>query len=81
MNCEFHPEAEQGFLDAAMRYEAEVPGLGERFGDEVYHVVGLPLESPELGARVEGDLRHFVLRRFPFSIIYTVASELLYVSL
>jgi hypothetical protein len=35
MNYEFHPEAEIELLDAAAHYEAEVPGLGERFADEV----------------------------------------------
>ena len=29
----------------------------------------------ELGAAVEGDIRHFVLRRFPFSVIYAVVGQ------
>jgi len=29
MRLEFHPEAEQEFLESVSRYEAEVPGLGE----------------------------------------------------
>ena len=56
-----------------------MPGLGERFGDEVERVLELLLENPELGARVDGVIRHFVLQRFPFSIIYAVIPELLYV--
>ena len=28
------------------------------------------LEHPELGSQLDDDLRHFVLRRFPFSIDY-----------
>jgi len=35
MRLEFHPEAEQEFLESVSRYEAEVPGLGERFDAEV----------------------------------------------
>ena len=39
MNYEFHPEAEQELLEAALRYEFEVPGLGHRFGEEIDRVV------------------------------------------
>jgi toxin ParE1/3/4 len=79
MKYDFHPEAEQEFLEAAARYEAEVTGLGERFGTEVFRVVELLLANPGLGAHIEGELRHFVLRRFPYSVIYACGSDVLYV--
>lgn len=50
MNYEFHLEAELEVLEAAARYESEVPGLGERFGDELERVIQLLLENPQLGA-------------------------------
>jgi hypothetical protein len=31
MKLEFHREAEQELINALVRYEGEVPGLGERF--------------------------------------------------
>jgi hypothetical protein len=61
MKYEFHPEAELELYEAAQRYEAEVSGLGTRFGDEVERVVSLLLEYPDMGARVDESLRHFVL--------------------
>lgn len=79
MNFEFHPEAEQELFEAALRYNSEVPGLGHRFGEEVSRVVQLLVGNPELGSRVDENLRHFVLRRFPFSIVYAVTSELVYI--
>jgi len=79
MKYEFHPEAEQEFLAGAARYESDVTGLGERFGEEIYRVIQLLLDNPELGARLDPELRHFVLRRFPFSVVYAVTSELLYI--
>ena len=79
MKHEFHPEAERELIEAAARYEAEVPGLGERFGTEVFRVIELLLANPEIGSHIEGDLRHFVLRRFPYSVIYARTSEVLYV--
>lgn len=41
MRYEFHPEAELELYEAALRYEAEIPDLGRRFGDEVERVVHL----------------------------------------
>lgn len=79
MTWEFHPEAEQEFIESALRYEAEVPGLGLRFADEVQRVIEFVLGRPEIGARVEGEIRRFVLRRFPFSVIYAVRTGTLYV--
>lgn len=79
MNYEFHPEAELEVLEAAARYDSAVPGLGERFGDEVERVIDLLLDSPGLGARVDGEIRHFVLQRFPFSVIYVVARDVLFI--
>ena len=69
MNYEFHPEADQEFYEVALRYESEVPGPGRRFGDEIRRVIQMLLEDPELGARADDNLRHFVLRRFPFSVV------------
>ena len=79
MRYQFHPEAELEILEAAARYEAEVPGLALEFGEEVERVIELLLESPDLGAPVDGDIRHFVLRRFPFSVIYVATRDFVYV--
>lgn len=79
MKYEFHPEAELELYEAAAHYEASVSGLGDRFADEAGRVVGLLLEHPELGARIDNDLRHFVLARFPFSVVYAIAGDLLYI--
>lgn len=79
MKYEFHPEAEQELYEAASRYESEVSELGLRFVDEVERVIRLLLEQPLLGSRLDDDLRHFVLRRFPFSVVYAIVSDVVYV--
>ena len=79
MNYEFHPEAEQELHEAAARYESEIAELGFRLVDEVEHVIQLLLEHPDLGSRLDSELRHFVLRRFPFSVVYAVTSEIVHV--
>jgi plasmid stabilization system protein ParE len=79
MRYEFHPDAEQELFAAAERYEREVPGLGYRFGDEINRIIQLLLIHPELGVVVDESLHHFVLRRFPFSIVYVVNADILWV--
>jgi plasmid stabilization system protein ParE len=79
MKYEFHPEAEQELYEAASRYESEVSELGFRLADEVERVILLLLDHPELGSRLDDELRHFVLRRFPFSVVYAVASDVVYI--
>ncbi len=77
MIYEFHPEAEQEFIEAAAYYERQVMGLGERFGGEVRQVIERLLEYPELGSPINEDLRRLVLPRFPYVLIYSVTSDLL----
>jgi len=79
MKYEFHPEAELELYEAALRYEAELPELGRLFRREVERVVHLLLEHPEMGAPVDNSLRHFVLRKFPFSVVYAAESDLIYI--
>lgn len=80
MKYEFHPEAEFEVIEYAARYESDVPGLGERFGDEVERVVELLRENPKLGGPLDGDIRQFVLSRFPHSVIYAIINDLLYIN-
>lgn len=79
MKLEFHPEAELELIEAALNYELEVPGLSERFGAEVRRAIDLLLDQPDLGHRIDPDLRQLVLRRFPFTLIYNASPEVLYV--
>lgn len=79
MRYQFHPEAEIELLAAARRYQMEVPGLGLTLINEVDRVVQLLLQNPAVGSRVDANLRHFVLRRFPFSVVYAVTTEVLYI--
>ena len=65
MICEFPPEAEQEFVEAAAYYERNLTDLGERFGSEVHHAIERLLEYPELGSPIDADLRRLMLTRFP----------------
>ncbi len=79
MKLEFHPEAETEFLEAVSRYEAEVPGLGERLDSEVQKAGTLLLEYPEIGSPLDDGLRKLVLDRFPYYLIYFLYSEAVHI--
>jgi plasmid stabilization system protein ParE len=79
MKLEFHPEAEEEFLEAVSYYEAQVPGLGERFEAELRTASALLLAYPEIGPLIDAELRKLVLDRFPYYLIYSIASEVVYI--
>jgi toxin ParE1/3/4 len=76
MKLEFHPEAELELIEAAMRYELKVPGLGERFAADVQRATQLFLDYPEIGSRLDPYLRKLVLQRFAFNLIYEYSQTL-----
>ena len=77
MKYEFHPEAEEEFIEAAAYYERNVPGLGERFGREVLRDIEQLLEHPELGTPIDENLRKLFLIRFPYLLIYSFTTDVL----
>ena len=77
MRLEFHPEAELELIEAAVHYDKQVPGLGERFESEIRYVTDLLLDQPETGPPADPDLRKFILTRFPFTLYYSVTADIL----
>jgi plasmid stabilization system protein ParE len=71
MNIRFLNPAEGEMLEAAQFYEDQAVGLGDRFLDEVEGCVELLLDRPHIG-RLVGEFRRFPLRKFPFTLIYTI---------
>jgi len=63
-------------------YESEYPGLGDEFALEVRRLCRLIAESPAVGFELKPDVRRRILRRFPYSILYTIDdSEILIVAI
>lgn len=48
MKYVFHQDAETEFIETALYYEKDVPGLGERFGVEVRRAIEMLLEHPAM---------------------------------
>ncbi|MBX3676029.1 MAG: type II toxin-antitoxin system RelE/ParE family toxin [Rhodocyclaceae bacterium] len=71
-----HPEAEADLRDAAGYYrERGGISLSQALFTEFERSVGLLVQHPLLGALWVLGKRRLVMKHFPFSVIYTVASE------
>ena len=68
----FHELAENELNEAAAYYAQARPGLGEAFLAEVQGAVDALAASPLAGQSVEGDVRWWLVRRFPYSVFYRV---------
>ncbi len=79
MRAELHPEAEDEFIEASLFYDLQLLGLGEGFICEVERVTKLLVEKPEIGARIDETFRRMLLNRFPYSLIYSLEPERIWI--
>jgi toxin ParE1/3/4 len=68
----FHELAEGELNEAAAYYAHARPGLGDAFVVEVQHAVDRLAASPLAGKAVENDVRWWLVKRFPYSVLYRV---------
>jgi toxin ParE1/3/4 len=76
--AEFHPEAEAEYHEAIAFYDAEDPGLGDEFVEAVAVAVDFVRAHPEAGRPVRRTLRRWLVRRFPYFLIYRDEPERIY---
>jgi len=68
----FAPEAREELLEAIRYYESESPGLGAAFLSEVNEGLNKLLEFPKSAPVLRGRVRSKPLRRFKYSLIYSL---------
>jgi len=73
------PEAEQDLVEAATWYEANQPGLGQHFLDEVNETLTSIGEQPLAYTLVHRSVRRALLKRFPFGVFYFASDPTLIV--
>lgn len=71
----FHEFAESELNDAATFFEHETKGLGFRFLAAVEASIAQIQQHPEASPIIDQDVRRKVLRRFPYSIMYSVKPD------
>jgi len=73
----FAPEVEWDVLEAYAWYEGQRPGLGEDFLSCVDACVQLIHRHPETYAKIFGDYRRALVRRFPYAVFYEYSQNVL----
>lgn len=80
MKFSLHPGAEADLRDAAEYYrERAGVALSQALFTEFEHSVRMLMQHPLLGALWAQGKRRLVMKHFPFSVIYTVASEEIFI--
>jgi plasmid stabilization system protein ParE len=55
-------------------YDEQIPGLGRRFARTFEAAIAAIAERPEAFPTVHGEFRQCLMRRFPYSIYFRIAS-------
>lgn len=70
-----HPLALEEIIEAKNFYNSKVGGLGNHLFDEIDRAFKLIVETPVTWPTYNENLHRFILKRFPFSIIYRILED------
>ncbi|RLC00321.1 MAG: type II toxin-antitoxin system RelE/ParE family toxin [Deltaproteobacteria bacterium] len=79
MNIIFNELARDEFNDAVAYYELKTPGLGKRFRGEVRRAAMRIAEYPEIWPAEKGDVRKYLLHKFPYKILYSIEADHIFI--
>jgi hypothetical protein len=71
----FLPEVEDDAISGYSRYETKSPGLGDEFLRMFYACAGDIPRNHLLYPKVYNEFRRCLLRRFPYSVYFTIFNE------
>lgn len=71
----FRLRARAELLEAQDWYERRSPGLGLEFARAVDGALAVVVRMPDAFPPLRPDVRHVVLRRFPYSILYAYEND------
>ncbi len=72
---ELHEAASAELWEVIDWYDAQKGNLGKEFARELERAVKSISQTPNAFAKVEGEARKAVLRRFPYIVIFIVKDE------
>ena len=75
----YHPEASLELNEILEFYELQKIGLGEKFLNCLEGYLNLILRYPHMGNVIQKKIRRCFVYQFPYSIIYSVESESIYI--
>jgi hypothetical protein len=79
MNYFFHPAAEIELNEAIDYYNKCQDGLGLEFAKEAYSAIQNILSFPQAWTPLSKNTRRCLINRFPYSIIYQVADNQIFI--
>lgn len=79
MKIFFDELAKKEFDDAVDYYELEISGLGQNFKNEIIKALRNIVKFPLSGTLEDNEIRHYILHKFPFKIMYTVEKGYIYI--
>jgi hypothetical protein len=75
----YHQAAEDELLTEIGYFELRIPGLGRRFFAEVRRAESFLAKFPESAREVAPGIRKHPLRKFPFSLLYSIEKDGLFI--
>lgn len=75
----FHPGAEAELAKDVEFYAERSRRLAEEFADAVYAALTFVRGNPDAGTPLRGAIRRWLVRRFPYSVIYREEQDRIYV--
>jgi plasmid stabilization system protein ParE len=75
----FHPEAQAEYQTALAWYQVRSPQAAMRFEAETERVLGLIAANPSMFPKYDEESRFVTLRRFPYSVVYQVQPDQIYI--
>ncbi len=79
MNIVFNELAVLEFKDAVDYYQLQVSGLGEIFSEEIRKALRSIKIHPDAWPSERGDIKKFILHKFPYKILYSIESDYIYI--
>lgn len=69
------PKRKQKYKKQLIGYDDKVEGLGLEFLFEVRYAESKIIQAPEMWPTYEEETRRYLLKRFPFGVIYFTSEE------
>jgi hypothetical protein len=79
MKSRFHAAADAEISEAVAYYDAKAPGLGDRLLADIKAATRYIEHYPDIAPVSDEDVRAKVLVRFPYSLMYVVETDELYI--
>ncbi len=79
LTLDYHPAASTELIEAGLFYEGRSVGLGHAFLDAVDASLAMLQRNPMLGWSDAHGRRRWLVRRFPYLIIYRIEGAFLHV--